>query len=96
MSETFKKTKEDFECEHCGHAMTGDGYTNHCEKCLWSKHVDIFPGDRAEACGGLMQPISVEKKGDEYIITHRCVVCKKEGKIKSRPSDSFETLLALC
>ena len=26
--------------------MKGNGYTNHCPKCLWSKHVDINPGDR--------------------------------------------------
>jgi hypothetical protein len=96
MAETFKKKVEDFDCEHCGHNMVGDGYTNHCEKCLWSKHVDIFPGDRAETCGGLLEPAGVLKKGEDYIITHRCVRCKVEKNITARANDNFEALLALC
>ena len=50
----FIKVKEDFVCEHCGAEVKGDGYTNHCPKCLWSKHVDVHPGDRAAECGGMM------------------------------------------
>ena len=61
----FQKNVEDFVCGNCGGEVVGNGYTNHCPKCLWSKHVDINPGDRAEKCGGMMKPISVIKtKGD--------------------------------
>ena len=28
-------------------SQEGNGYTNHCSQCLWSKHVDINPGDRS-------------------------------------------------
>jgi len=96
MAETFKKKIEDFDCEHCGQHMTGDGYTNHCKKCLWSKHVDIFPGDRAETCGGLLEPLGVLKKGEDYILTHRCIRCKAEKTITARPDDNFEALISLC
>jgi Zn finger protein HypA/HybF involved in hydrogenase expression len=48
----FKRTIEDFTCEHCGEQVTGNGFTNHCPQCLWSKHVDIDPGDRLALCGG--------------------------------------------
>ena len=50
----FTRVVEDFTCGQCGAAVTGDGYTNHCPLCLWSRHVDINPGDRAAECGGLM------------------------------------------
>ena len=39
----FKRKKENFVCENCGAEVKGDGFTNHCPKCLYSKHVDIFP-----------------------------------------------------
>ena len=34
----FQRHVEDFECEHCGAFVEGDGYTNHCPACLWCKH----------------------------------------------------------
>lgn len=36
----FTRVIEDFICENCGTEVKGNGYTNHCPKCLWSKHVD--------------------------------------------------------
>lgn len=78
----FRKNDEAFICGHCGKAVEPLGYTsrNHCPFCLWSLHVDINPGDRANECGGLMKPIKAEldsKKG--YVIVHRCEKC---GEIK--------------
>ena len=58
----FQRKKENFVCEHCGQEVIGNGYTNHCPSCLHSKHVDINPGDRAETCGGLMEPVDLELK----------------------------------
>lgn len=92
---TFKKTKEDFSCERCGTAVRGDGYTNHCPACLWSKHVDVFPGDRREKCGGMMKPIGVRRKGDTYSITHQCERCGAEKVNKMAPNDNFDALLAI-
>ena len=89
----FLKRKEDFICEHCGAAIKGDGYTNHCQTCLWSKHVDIEPGDRAAECFGLMQPVAVTKKNGRYTIIHRCLKCGLEKPNKFQKQDSFEALL---
>ncbi|NDC39526.1 MAG: RNHCP domain-containing protein [Proteobacteria bacterium] len=95
MTKRFQRTIESFTCEHCGTAVQGNGYTNHCPQCLWSKHVDKNPGDRAEGCHGAMQPTEVLVRGTEYTIVHRCVSCGAERKIKSHPEDNFETLLAV-
>jgi hypothetical protein len=93
MTIDFTKRIENFTCEHCGAPVTGNGFTNHCPQCLWSKHVDITPGDRASECGGMMEPISIETKHDETIITHRCVVCGYEKRNKSAENDSQEEIL---
>ena len=53
----FTKRKENFICENCGHFVVGNGFTNHCPNCFFSKHVDINPGDRLCSCNGLMKPI---------------------------------------
>ena len=67
-----------FICGHCGKEVKPLGYTsrNHCPYCLWSLHVDVNPGDRANECKGLMEPIRTEpdpKKG--FVIIHRCTKC---------------------
>jgi hypothetical protein len=91
----FKRTKEDFVCERCGFNVAGSGYTNHCPKCLWSKHVDVDPGDRAETCGGMMEPVAVEGTVARYRLVHRCKKCRVERRVDVSPSDDTETLLAL-
>lgn len=92
---SFKRTKEDFVCEHCGADVVGTGYTNHCPKCLWSKHVDIDPGDRAATCGGMMEPLALEGSTPKYRIVQKCVVCGKVFRIAVAPNDDVEKLLAL-
>lgn len=95
MSKKFQRRKEDFTCQICGQIVIGDGYTNHCPACLWSKHVDINPGDRDESCGGMMEPIAVDVKGDEYIITHRCTVCGTIRRNTAGAKDDFERILEI-
>jgi hypothetical protein len=92
---TFKKTKENFICEHCGASVEGSGYTNHCSVCLWSKHVDIDPGDRLENCSGMMEPIEAEQKNSEWRIKSRCQKCKFERWAPLLPKDNFEVVLSL-
>ena len=91
----FQRNKEDFTCEKCGHNVEGDGYTNHCPKCLWSKHVDVFPGDREADCGGLMKPDSVEREGEEYILSHVCKVCKYVKRNKVQKNDDFDEVVRI-
>ncbi len=79
----FTKNDAAFVCAHCGKAVSPLGYTsrNHCPFCLWSKHLDVLPGDRAADCGGDMRPIRVltdPRRG--YIIVHKCTKCGAERK----------------
>jgi len=90
---TFIKNKEDFICEKCGHKVEGTGYTNHCPKCLYSKHVDVHPGDRAHDCCGLMKPSGVDKRGPEHILIHKCLNCGEEKSCKTSDNDDFEKII---
>lgn len=92
---TFKRTVEDFVCEHCGMGVTGGGYTNHCPRCLWSKHVDIHPGDRLEACGGMMEPVGLEGSSPDYTIVHTCARCGAVRRNAAAPEDDAEALIKL-
>ncbi len=91
----FQRKKEDFICSNCGAKVKGNGYTNHCPECLYSKHVDINPGDRACECGGLMEPVDVELKDGKYVLLHRCLKCGFERKNKISPEDNFDKVIAL-
>lgn len=89
MSQVFKRNIENFTCEHCGVEVKGNGYTNHCPKCLWSKHVDVHPGDRAETCGGMMKPVGFELKHGEYRIEQKCEKCGIQRTVKSVDGDNL-------
>lgn len=91
----FTKRVEDFVCAHCGTHVSGNGYTNHCPKCLWSRHVDNAPGDRLSECGGMMEPVSVTPAGNGYIITHKCEKCGKTIKQHSCENDDVDTIIAI-
>lgn len=95
MSTKFQRRKEDFTCEHCGFFVTGNGYTNHCPKCLWCKHVDVNPGDRASECGGMMQPFSWTMDKQEFIVIHKCAKCGFVRRNKMSPEDDMNALIAL-
>ena len=96
-SKKFQKKIENFECEHCGVLVEGNGYTNHCPKCLFSKHVDINPGDRGDSCHGLMRPIGINTLGGKTDIIHQCLKCGFENKNKASEKDALdaETILKL-
>lgn len=92
---SFLRKIEDFVCENCNAEVKGDGYTNHCPNCLYSKHVDINPGDRAANCGGLMKPIQVELDHGEYIIVHKCEECEFEKRNKTSQRDNMDLIVSL-
>jgi len=91
----FQRTKENFICEQCNLFVLGNGYTNHCPQCLWSKHVDVNPGDRQAICHGLMQPIGAEFKSGAYAIFHRCILCDFEKRNKIAKNDNFNAIFQL-
>jgi predicted RNA-binding Zn-ribbon protein involved in translation (DUF1610 family) len=91
----FKRNKEDFICEHCGVEVVGNGYTNHCPQCLWSKHVDIDPGDRRADCGGAMEPVWIEIERNEHVITHACKKCAHKRRQRLSSGDNQQAVLDL-
>lgn len=91
----FCKKVENFTCENCGFEVIGNGYTNHCPDCLFSKHVDINPGDRNSDCGGLMEPADIEIKNGDYVIVHHCLKCGFIRKNKISENDCFDTVLKI-
>ena len=70
----FKMLDEAFICENCQKKVEKLNYTarDHCPYCLYSKHVDINPGDRLNSCQGLLEPIGIEKYRDSYKIIYKC------------------------
>lgn len=95
MSQKFIRKIEDFTCGHCGFDVIGNGFTNHCPKCLWSKHVDKNPGDRAEECRGMMKPVGVEGTVAGYSLLYRCEKCGFQNKNKVSQKDSFDEVLKI-
>lgn len=98
MLSRFTKIDEDFICENCGSKVSKLGYTcrNHCPVCLYSKHVDINPGDRQEECHGLLEPIGLEmsnKKG--YVIIFKCKKCGKIRRNKAAEDDDMDLIIKL-
>ncbi len=82
-----------FRCLTC-HAIisntsVGTKHRNHCQLCLWSKHLDLkTPGDRKSYCGARMEPIGLTFKNiktnpftgkvrAELMIVHLCLHCGK-------------------
>lgn len=92
---SFTRTVENFICENCSNKITGNGFTNHCPVCLWSKHVDFDPGDRQNPCRGLMEPVGVEVDHGEYYIKHKCVKCGALKRNKKAGKDDFDLIVRI-
>lgn len=98
LTSKFTKIDEEFTCENCKSNVPKLGYTSrdHCPKCLYSKHVDINPGDRQEECHGLLEPVGLEinnKKG--YVIIYKCKKCGAIRRNKAAEDDNMELLIKL-
>jgi len=92
---SFIKRKEDFICENCGFSNMGNGYTNHCKHCLFSKHVDNDPGDRLNTCCGLMKPVYISYTNSDSYILHRCIKCSQEKKNIINKNDNLEAMITI-
>jgi ribosomal protein L37AE/L43A len=95
MTPNFTRKIEDFTCEHCGFFVAGDGYTNHCPRCLYSKHVDLNPGDRASGCLGLMAPVEFLTKNGEEKLLHKCLTCGHTKLNRLAREDNRQELLKI-
>lgn len=91
----FVKRDEGFTCIHCGKKIFPLGYTtrDHCPYCLYSIHIDIMPGDRANPCKGILKPIGIEKFKDTYKILYRCEKCNQEHKNIMATDDSLDEII---
>jgi hypothetical protein len=89
-----------FRCVHCGldvpASAPGTAHRNHCPVCLWSRHVDVEPGDRASDCHASMEPIAITVRGDgEWVLIHRCAGCDELKSNRIAGDDSPLLLLRL-
>ena len=92
-----------FHCEYCKKEIKPlvTGCRNHCPHCLSSKHVDIFPGDRANDCAGQLKAIGYDfhkKKG--IMLIHECQKCRSEVRNKAALEDpimpdNYDKILSL-
>ena len=93
----FTMSDETFTCENCGKEVKKLKYTarDHCPYCLYSKHLDIMPGDRQNKCHGLMKPIGIEKYRNTFKIIYQCLKCNKTHKNIIAKDDDFEIIIKL-
>ena len=88
---------ESFICENCKKVVEKLNYTarDHCPYCLYSKNVDINPGDRANECKGLLQPIDIEKFKNTYKIVYKCKKCNETHKNIMAIDDNMDLIIQL-
>ena len=95
-----RRRSPSFRCGHCRLDVpieaVGTAHRNHCPNCLWSKHVDRTPGDRAAECGSLMEPIAITVRDrGEWVLVHRCTGCDDVHLNRSAGDDNALVLLQL-
>ena len=93
----FFSNDEAFVCEYCKRQVDKLVYSSrdHCPYCLYSKHVDINPGDRANKCLGLLKPIGIEKYKNTYKIIYKCDKCNQIHKNVMAKDDDFDKIIEL-
>ena len=93
----FNMIDEEFICENCGMKVSKLNYSarDHCPFCLYSKHVDIYPGDRANTCMGLLKPIGIEKHKNTYKIIYKCSKCNQSHKNIMAADDNYDLIIKL-
>ena len=93
----FNMIDEEFLCENCNQKVNKLNYTarDHCPNCLYSKHLDINPGDRKNNCHGLLEPISIEKYKNTYKIIYKCQKCNTIHKNIMANDDNYEEIIKL-
>ncbi len=95
-----------FRCSHCKQFVVindimGTVNRNHCNWCLWSKHVDETKGDRRATCCGGMEPIGLTFKHEGYyrlgeiMLIHLCLACQKISINRVARDDSEHKILEI-
>jgi len=93
----FNELDENFICENCNTKVQKLIYSSrdHCPNCLYSKHVDINPGDRLNECKGMLKPIGIEKFKNTYKIIYKCKKCNQLHKNIMATDDNMNLIIEL-
>ena len=93
----FYMNDEEFICDNCHRKVEKLHYSSrdHCPYCLFSKHVDVTPGDRANKCRGVLEPIGIDKYKNTYKIIYKCLKCGQIHKNIAANDDNFDEIISL-
>ena len=93
----FTKLDEEFICENCNNKVNKLNYSSrdHCPFCLYSKHVDINPGDRLNTCLGLLKPVGIEKFKNTYKVIYKCSKCGMSHNNIIANDDNMDLIIEL-
>ncbi len=90
-----------FDCLHCDAAVPPLVRTSrdHCPVCLWSRHVDVIPGDRKGDCLGAQRPTGAVHRQGAWRIQYTCERCGENTECKvameGETPDVWEAVIAL-
>ena len=93
----FTMVDDEFICENCHKRVPKLEYTarDHCPYCLYSKHVDINPGDRMNKCLGMLVPIGIQKHKNTYKIVYKCSKCNEVHRNIMANDDDYNLIIKL-
>ncbi|NCC21599.1 MAG: RNHCP domain-containing protein [Alphaproteobacteria bacterium] len=107
----FHVEKAEFRCCRCKSIVgvnieMGTAHRNHCPLCLWSRHVDTKPGNRASNCHGGMAPVGLafaRKGADKFgrprtgdvMLVHVCQSCRAVNLNRIAGDDCPEAIMAV-
>jgi len=93
----FTKNNENFICIHCGKEVEKHPTSSrdHCNFCLYSLHVDIYPGDRANHCRGILKPVDIKSSSGKTQIVYQCERCGEIGNNIVASDDNRDELVNL-
>lgn len=93
----FIKLNENFTCDICGKEVPKHKTSSrdHCNNCLYGKHVDINPGDRLNECKGTLEPIGIDITNSRTRIIYICKKCKEKRLCITAPDDNKDILINL-
>lgn len=91
----FQENNQGFQCVQCGVDVPTHPTSSrdHCTDCLYSLHVDIFPGDRANPCRGVLQPVGISQSNGKQQIVYKCEKCGEIEKNIVAPDDDIDRLV---
>lgn len=93
----FQKNNQDFVCINCGEHVQKHPTTSrdHCNFCLYGRHVDINPGDRQNGCKGILKPIGLKSNNKKTQIAYDCERCFERVYCIASEDDDRDLLIEL-